>query len=138
MVDVEAEKPDDVVDVENSLRAKLVAQMVVDKEEQDVKHCEQVPPHVGCMRHLRKYFAKLVFLTNTCLVADHISGIFSNARESHVRTLAAQILFDLACKVGIIGEADEAHGQSPYVPLEDLLVCLLRFFHEMAANSELR
>ena len=51
--------------------------------------------------------------TNTCLVADRISGISSDAREAHVRTLTAQILLDLPSKVDVVGDADEAHGQSP-------------------------
>ena len=64
MVEVEAKKPDDVVDVENRFRAKLVAQLVVDEQEHDVKHCENVPPKHGGMGHLRNYLAKLVFDKN--------------------------------------------------------------------------
>ena len=79
----------------------------------------------------------ILVLTNTCLVAHHISGIFSDAREPHVRTLAEQILLNLPCKVDVVGGADEAHGQSPYVPLEDLLARVVPFLFEMAANSEL-
>ena len=74
----------------------------------------------------------ILVLTNTCLVAHHISGIFSD-----VRTLAEQILLNLPCKVDVVGGADEAHGQSPYVPLEDLLARVVPFLFEMAANSEL-
>ena len=48
MVDVEAKKPDDIVDEENSFRAKLAAQLVVNKKEQDIKDGEYVPPdHCG-------------------------------------------------------------------------------------------
>ena len=84
----------------------------------------------------KKNLAKLV-LAKTCLVAYHIPGIFSDAREPHVRTLSEQILLDLPSKVDIVGDADEAHGQRPNVPLEDLLACVLRFLCQMAANSEL-
>ena len=114
MMDVEAEKPDDIVDVENGLRAKLATQLLVEEEEQDVKHSEKVPLKRGCKSHLfrKKNLAKLV-LAKTCLVAYHIPGIFSNAREPHVRTLSEQILLDLPSKVDVVGDADEAHGQSP-------------------------
>ena len=95
MVEVEAKKPDDVVDVENRFRAKLVAQLVVDEQEHNVKHCEDVPPEHGGVGHLRSYLTKLVNWRNTFLVADRISGVFSDARESRVRTLAKQILLDL-------------------------------------------
>ena len=45
---VEAKKPDDIVDEENSFRAKLAAQLVVNKKEQDIKDGEYVPPdHCG-------------------------------------------------------------------------------------------
>ena len=52
MVEVEAKKPDEVVDVENSLRAKMVPQLVVDEQQEDVEHCENVPPKHSCMGHL--------------------------------------------------------------------------------------
>ena len=52
MEDVNAKKPDDVVDVENSFRAKLGAQLVVDEEKQDIKHLKDGPPKHGCMGHL--------------------------------------------------------------------------------------
>ena len=80
MVEVEAEKPDDVVDVENGFGAKLAVQLVVDQEEQDVKHCENVPPKHSCVGHLRNYLAKHGYRTNTYFVADRISGVFSDAR----------------------------------------------------------
>ena len=52
MVEVEAKKPDEVVDVENSLRAKMVPQLVVDEQQENVEHCENVPPKHSCMGHL--------------------------------------------------------------------------------------
>ena len=76
-------------------------------------------------------------MTKTYLVADRISGVFSNARESQVRTLAEQILLDLPCKVDIVGEVEEAHGEGPDVPLEDVLVRVLRFVCKKAANPAL-
>ena len=54
MVDVDAKKPDDIVDVENSFRAKLAAQLLVDVEEEDVKHLKNGPPKNGCMDCLSK------------------------------------------------------------------------------------
>ena len=74
---------------------------------------------------------------NTFLVADRISGVFSDARESCVRTLAEQILLDLPCKVDVVGEVDEAHGEGPDVPLEDVLVRALLFLCKKAANPSL-
>ena len=55
MEDVNAKKPDDVVDVENSFRAKLGAQLIVDKEKQDIKYLKDGPPKHGCMGHLGNY-----------------------------------------------------------------------------------
>ena len=75
--------------------------------------------------------------TNTFLVADRISGVFSDARESQVRTLAEQILLDLPCKVDVVGEVDEAHGEGPDVPLEDVLVCVVCFIFKKATNPSL-
>ena len=48
MMDVEAKKPDDIVDVKHRFRAQLL----VDEEEQDVEHCKKVPPKRGCKGHL--------------------------------------------------------------------------------------
>ena len=56
VVDVEAEEPDDVVDVENCFRTKLTPQLVVDEEEHDVEHGEDVPPKHGRVGHLRIFF----------------------------------------------------------------------------------
>ena len=61
------------------------------------------------------------------LVAHCISGVFSDARKSPVRTMARQILLNPPSKVDVVGEADKAHGDGPDVPLEDILVCVLRF-----------
>ena len=74
---------------------------------------------------------------NTFLIADRISGVFSDARESQVRTLAEQILLDLPCKVDVVGEVDEAHGEGPDVPLEDVLVRAFLFLCKKAANPSL-
>ena len=74
---------------------------------------------------------------NTCLVAHRISWVFSNARESLVRTLAVQIVLYPPCKVDVVGEVDEAHGEGPDVPLEDVLVRVLRFVCKKAANPAL-
>ena len=100
MVDVEAKKPDEIVDVENRFRTKLAPQLLVDDQEQDVKHCENVPPKHGCVGHLLiNKSAGLVLDPNTCLVAHHISGVFANGGESLVGTLAKQILIDLPWEV---------------------------------------
>ena len=55
MVEVEAKKPDEIVDVENRFGAKLAPQLVVDEQQQDVKHCENVPPKGRCTSHLNNY-----------------------------------------------------------------------------------
>ena len=55
MEDVNAKKPDGVVDVENSFGAKLGAQLVVYEEKQDIKHLKDGPPKHGCMSHLGNY-----------------------------------------------------------------------------------
>ena len=76
--------------------------------------------------------------TNTCLVAQHISGVFPNARQSHVRTLSKQILLDLPWKVDIVDDkVDEEHGEDPDVPLEDVLARVLFFICKKAANPPL-
>ena len=59
MVDVEAKKPDDVVDQENRFWAKLVAQLVVDEQEHDVEDCEDVPPKHGGVGHLSNYLIEV-------------------------------------------------------------------------------
>ena len=60
MMEVKANKPDDIVDVENVFRAKLAAQLLVDEEECDVKHREKVPPKRACKGHLiSNYLAAL-------------------------------------------------------------------------------
>ena len=38
MIEVEAKKPDDIVDVENRFRAILAPQLVIDEQQQDVQH----------------------------------------------------------------------------------------------------
>ena len=75
--------------------------------------------------------------TNTCLVVQHISGVFSDARESLVGTLSKQILVDLSCEADIVGKVDEEHGQDPDVPLEDVIACVLCFICKKAANPPL-
>ena len=55
MVEVEAKKPDEIVDVESRFGAKLAPQLVVDKQQQDVEHCENVPPKGRCTSHLNNY-----------------------------------------------------------------------------------
>ena len=70
--------------------------------------------------------------TNTCLVAQQISGVFSNARESHVGTLSKQILLDI-----VVEKVDEEHSEDPDVPLEDLLARVLCFICKKAANPPL-
>ena len=76
--------------------------------------------------------------TNTCLVAQQISGVFSKARESHVGTLSKQILLDLPWKEDIVVEkVDEEHSEDPDVPLEDLLARVLCFICKKAVNPPL-
>ena len=65
-----------------------------------------------------KTICKVIKFEPTHLVAQHISGVLANARQSHVRTLAFDILVDPPLEVGVVREVDEAHGQGPYVPLE--------------------
>ena len=52
MEDVEAEKPDDVVDVENRLWTDIVPQLAVEQQEQDVQCSEKVPPKGLSLVHL--------------------------------------------------------------------------------------
>ena len=53
MIEVEAEEPDHIVDVENSLRTEVLSQLSVDDQEHDVEHSEEVPPNHHGMVHLR-------------------------------------------------------------------------------------
>ena len=55
------------------------------------------------------------------LVANHIPGILPNAREPHVWTLAGQIVVHPPGEVAHVREADEAHDESPDVPLDNAL-----------------
>ena len=52
MIEVEAEEPDHIVDVENSLRTEVLSQLSVDDRD-DVEHSEEVPPNHHGMVHLR-------------------------------------------------------------------------------------
>ena len=72
----------------------------------------------------------------TYLVAHCISGVFPNARESHVGTVAMQILLDLPCEVDIVGTW-HAQSEGPDVPLEDVLVPLVSFVCKKAADPAL-
>ena len=65
-----------------------------------------------------KRICKVLQFEPTYLIAQHISGVLANARQSHVRTLASDILVDPPLEVGVVREVDEAHGQGPDVPLE--------------------
>ena len=79
--------------------------------------------------------AKLVFETVACLVAQRIPGISPDARKSHIRTSSKQILSYLPREVDVVCEVDEAHGESPNVPLEDVLARV--FVCDKAANPAL-
>ena len=48
-----------------------------------------------------------------------------------------QILLYPPRKVDVVGEVDEAHGEGPDVPLEDVLVRVLCFLCKKAANPAL-
>ena len=65
-----------------------------------------------------KRIFKVIQLELTYLIAQRISCVLANARQSHVRTLASDILVDPPLEVGVVREVDEAHGQGPDVPLE--------------------
>ena len=52
MIEVEAEEPDQIVDVENSLRTEVLSQLSVDDRD-DVEHSEEVPPNHHGMVHLK-------------------------------------------------------------------------------------
>ena len=71
------------------------------------------------------------------LVANHIPGILPNAREPHVWTLASQIVVHPPGEVAVVGEADEAHDESPDVPLHNVLVTLRLVLGQEAADSAL-
>ena len=71
------------------------------------------------------------------LVANHIPGILPNAREPHVWTLARQIVVHPPGEVAVVGEADEAHDESPDVPLDNVLVTLRLVLGQEAADSAL-
>ena len=71
------------------------------------------------------------------LVANHIPGILPNAREPHVWTLASQIVVHPPGEVAVVGEAHEAHDESPDVPLHNVLVTLRLVLGQEAADSAL-
>ena len=71
------------------------------------------------------------------LVAYNIPGILPNAREPHVWTLAGQIVVHPPREVAVVGEADEAHDESPDVPLDNVLVTLRLVLGQEAADSAL-
>ena len=71
------------------------------------------------------------------LVANHIPGILPNAREPHVWTLARQIVVHPPGEVAVVREADEAHDESPDVPLDNVLVTLRLVLGQEAAYSAL-
>ena len=52
MVDVEAEEPDGVVDVEHRLWTEIVLQLAVEQKEQDVQHRKEIPPKRVGLVHL--------------------------------------------------------------------------------------
>ena len=52
MIEVEAEEPDHIVDVENSLRTEILPQLSVDDQEHDVEDGEEVPPNHHGVVHL--------------------------------------------------------------------------------------
>ena len=71
------------------------------------------------------------------LVAYDIPGILPNAREPHVWTLASQIVVHPPGEVAVVGEAHEAHDESPDVPLHNVFVTLRLLLGQEAANSAL-
>ena len=71
------------------------------------------------------------------LVANHIPGILPNAREPHVWTLASQIVVHPPGEVAHVREADEAHDESPDVPLDNVLVAVHLLLGQEAADSAL-
>ena len=71
------------------------------------------------------------------LVANHIPGILSNAREPHVWTLASQIVVHPPREVAVVGETDEANDESPDVPFHNVLVTLRLVLGQEAAYSAL-
>ena len=71
------------------------------------------------------------------LVANHIPGILPNAREPHVWTLASQIVVHPPGEVAVVGEADEAHDESPDVPFHNVFVTLRLVLGQKAADSTL-
>ena len=77
-----------------------------------------------------KTICNVIQFEPTYLIAQHISGVLANARQSHVRTLASDILVDPPLEVGVVREVDEAHGQGPYVPLEQVRVRTVIFKQE--------
>ena len=73
----------------------------------------------------------------TYLVAYNVSGIIPNTRKSHVRTLAGQIVVHPPGEVTVVCEANEAHDESPDVPLDNVLVAVHLFLGQEAADSAL-
>ena len=71
------------------------------------------------------------------LVANHIPGIFPDAREPHVWTLAGQIVVHPPGEVAHVRKADEAHDESPDVPLDNVFVTLGLVLGQEAADSAL-
>ena len=71
------------------------------------------------------------------LVAYDIPGILPNAREPHVWTLASQIVVHPPGEVAVVGEAHEAHDESPDVPLDNVFVTLGLVLGQEAADSAL-
>ena len=73
----------------------------------------------------------------TYLVAYNVSGIIPNTRKSHVRTLAGQIVVHPPGEVTVVCEANEAHDESPDVPLDNVLVAVHLLLGQKAADSAL-
>ena len=73
----------------------------------------------------------------TYLVAYNVSGIIPNTREFHVGTLAGQIVIHPSGEVAIVCEEDEAHDESPDVPLDNVLVAVHLLLGQEAADSAL-
>ena len=71
------------------------------------------------------------------LVANHIPGILSNAREPHVWTLARQIVVQPPREVAVVREADEANDESPDIPLHNIFVTVRLVLGQEAAYSAL-